>query len=59
MRVQRSGPAIRAALAQAAPDGLSEFEAEFQIALAEAGDDFDLACVDRVLNRWWVARICD
>lgn len=52
-RIQRSGPAIRAALAQAAPDELSEFEAEFRIALAEADDDFDLERVDRVLNRWW------
>lgn len=51
--VQRSGPAIQAALAQAAPQELPEFEAELRIALAEADDDLDLARVDRVLNRWW------
>lgn len=51
--VQRSGPAIRAALAEAAPDELPEFEAEFRIALAEADDDFDLSRVVRVLDRWW------
>ncbi|TEA06742.1 DUF6247 family protein [Mycobacteroides salmoniphilum] len=43
----------RAALAQTASDELSEFEAEFRIALAETDDDFDLERVDRVLNRWW------
>lgn len=51
--VQRSGPEIRAALAEVAPDELPEFEAEFRIALAEADDDFDLARVNRVLDRWW------
>jgi hypothetical protein len=51
--VERSGPAIRDALAAAAPDELPEFEAQFRIALAEADEDFDLSRVDRVLNRWW------
>jgi hypothetical protein len=53
VRVERNGPAIRAALAEAAPDELPEFEAEFRIALAEADDDFDLSRVDAVLDRWW------
>jgi len=53
VRVERSGPAIRAALAEAAPDELPEFEAEFRIALAEADEDFDLSRVDVVLDRWW------
>jgi hypothetical protein len=51
--VQRSGPAIRAALATAAPHELPEFEAELRIALAEADEDLDLARVDHILNRWW------
>lgn len=51
--VERTGPAIRAALASAAPDDLVEFESEFRIALAEADEDFDLARVNRVLDRWW------
>ncbi len=50
--VPRDGPAIRAALAQIAPDELAEFEGEFRIALAEADEDFDLARVYRVLDRW-------
>ncbi|PBA69032.1 DUF6247 family protein [Mycobacterium avium] len=53
VRVQRTGPAVRAALAEVAPDELPEFEAEFRIALAEADDDFDLTRVGRVLDRWW------
>lgn len=53
VRVERSGPAIRAALAEASPDELPEFEAEFRIALAEADDDFDLSRVTAVLDRWW------
>lgn len=51
--VGRDGPSIRAALAEAAPDELPEFEAEFRIALAEADDDFDLTRVVRVIDRWW------
>lgn len=51
--VERSGPAIRDALAAAAPDELPEFEAQFRIALADAEDDFDLTRVERVLDRWW------
>lgn len=53
VRVERSGPAIRAALAEASPDELADFEAEFRIALAEADDDFDLSRVTAVLDRWW------
>lgn len=52
-RVERTGPAIRAALREAAPDELPEFEAEFRIALAEADDDFDLSRVEKMLDRWW------
>ena len=51
--VQRHGPAIRAALTEAAPDELPEFEAEFRNALAEADDDFDVSRIDRLIGRWW------
>lgn len=51
--IERSGPAIRAALREVAPDECVTFEAEFRSALAEAGDDFDTRRVDDVLNRWW------
>jgi len=49
----RTGPAIRAVLAECAPEDLAEFEAEFRIALAETDDDFDLSRMDAVLTRWW------
>lgn len=51
--VDESGPAIRAVLAEFAPDDVGEFEAEFRIALAEADDTFDLAPVHAVLDKWW------
>ncbi|TKV35321.1 DUF6247 family protein [Mycobacteroides abscessus] len=49
----RSGTAIRAVLAELAPDELPEFEAEFRCALAAADDDFDLEPVLAVIGRWW------
>lgn len=49
----RTGPAIRAALAELAPEELPEFEAEFRIALAEADDNFDLDPVQAVITKWW------
>ena len=51
--VARTGPAIRAVLAELAPEDLVDFEAEFRIALAEADDDFDLARVQAVIDKWW------
>lgn len=51
--VDRTGPAIRAALREVSPDELPEFEAEFHIALAEADDDFDVSRIDRVITHWW------
>jgi len=53
MKIERSGPAIRAALAQLSPAECEEFEAEFRQALAHADADFDLGPVDTVLDRWW------
>lgn len=58
-RIERTGPAIRAALAELAPDECTEFEAEFHQALAYADADFDLDRVNAVLDRWWgIAAIC-
>ena len=51
--IERTGPAIRTALAELAPDDLVEFEAEFRRALAEADDDFDLQKVHAVIDKWW------
>jgi len=52
-KIQRSGPAIRAALAEASPDECAQLEAEFAEALARAGAEFDLAPPEAVLDRWW------
>ncbi len=52
-KIERSGPAIRAALAELAPDECVLFEAEFQQAIVRASETFDLAPLDAVLDRWW------
>lgn len=53
IEVAKTGPAIRAALKEASPDELPDFEAEFHTAIAEADDDFDTSRIERVLTRWW------
>lgn len=50
--VQRSGPAIRAALTEHAPEDCGRFEAELRAALAGAVGDLDLSTVEAVLVRW-------
>ena len=50
--VERSGPAIRAALAAHAPEDCTCFEAELRTALAHTSDDLDLSDVETVLARW-------
>lgn len=52
-RVERSGPAIRAALAEFAPDECALFEAEFQQAMEWASETFELAPLNAVVDRWW------
>lgn len=49
----RSGPEIRAALAEHAPAELGTFEREFHQALTEAAASFDTSTLDEVLTRWW------
>ena len=49
----RSGPEIRAALAEHAPAELVAFERDFQQALSEAAATFDTSTIDRVIDRWW------
>jgi hypothetical protein len=51
--VERSGPAIRAALAEFAPDECAQFEAEYAQALNRAGAECDLAPAEAVLDYWW------
>lgn len=50
--VERSGPAIRAALLAHAPDRCGQFEAEFRFALAAAAQSLDLSGSQAVLARW-------
>lgn len=50
--IERSGPAIRAALAEYAPADEPRFATELRAALARAGDDLDLAGPQAVLARW-------
>ena len=51
-KIERSGAAIHAALAEATPEECGRFEAEFRQALARADTDFDIS-IERVLDRWW------
>lgn len=51
--IERSGPAIRAALVEHAPEECVQFETEFQQATQRAGQTFDLAPVEALLDRWW------
>jgi Family of unknown function (DUF6247) len=52
-RIERSGPAVRAALARLSPTECAQFEAEFAEAIARAGAEYDLAPAEAVLDRWW------
>jgi hypothetical protein len=49
--VERSGPAIRVALTEHAPEDCACFEAKLRTALACAADDLDLSVVETVLAR--------
>lgn len=51
-KVERSGPAIRAALAEHSPQKCRQFEVDVRDALAHASADLNLARVDAVLTHW-------
>lgn len=51
--VRRTGPAIRAVLADVAPLECRTFEAELSAALREATHTLDLTTAEAVLDRWW------
>lgn len=53
VRIPRTGPAVRAALAELAPSDCARFEVEVRAALHGALDDLDLAAPTAVLDRWW------
>ena len=50
--IERTGPAIRAALAVYAPEDEARFVAELRDALARAEQDLDLARPQTVVCRW-------
>lgn len=50
--IERSGPAISAALAEHAPGERVRFESELRTALAGAAESLDVAAVEAVLARW-------
>ena len=50
--VERTGPAVRAALAAHSPPEELQFVAELRAALADAGQNLDLAGPQAVLRRW-------
>jgi hypothetical protein len=50
--IERSGPAIQAALVAHAPERWAQFEAELRSALAQAAEDLDLSGPQAVLTRW-------
>ena len=52
-KVERSGPGVRAALAEFAPAECAAFEAQFRQALVDAAQAFELGPVEAVLDRWW------
>lgn len=52
-KIERSGPAIRAALTQSSPQECAVFEQELRQALIEAEQRLDLRPAEAVLDRWW------
>lgn len=52
-KIERSGPAIRAALAKVSPDECARFESELTRALDQARAELDLAPAEAVLDHWW------
>jgi hypothetical protein len=50
--VERTGPAILAALRRYAPREAARFESELREALNRAGTDLDVTGVDEVMARW-------
>jgi Family of unknown function (DUF6247) len=50
--VERSGPAIRAVLAEHSPQECSQFEEELREALSRTSADLDVSRIDKILTRW-------
>lgn len=52
-RIERTGGAIRAALAELSPGEADDFEREYRHALNRAAETLDVSEAEAVLNRWW------
>ncbi|MGH3980491.1 MAG: DUF6247 family protein [Pseudonocardiaceae bacterium] len=57
IKIGQSGSAVRAVLADVAPDECAEFEAEFHATMAEVDDNFDTSRVDALVRRWWARAV--
>lgn len=55
--VERTVPAIRAALERLGTGDIESFDADFRRALQLAGEVLDLAPVEELLNRWWARAV--
>ncbi len=53
MNLERSVPAVRAALIEHAPERGEQFDDELQQALTQANDTLEPGLLDAVLDRWW------
>lgn len=52
-KIERSGQAVHAALADLSPEEAERFQREYRDALTHAAETFDLTDADSVLTRWW------
>lgn len=52
-RVERSGPAIQAALAATSPGEAAQFAKEYRRALTRSAETLDLTDAEALLTRWW------
>jgi peptidase E len=57
--IDRTGPAVREALATFDAQACTRFEAEFHTAIAETQVDFDTTRITDVVNRWWAYTIAE
>lgn len=56
IRVERSGPAIHAVLADVSPLEAVRFEREYSEALSQAARSLDLSEAEALLTHWWGLR---
>jgi len=52
-KIERSGRAVHAALADLSPEEAERFQHEYRDALTHAADTFDLTEAESMLTRWW------